>query len=99
VSSCRLGFVDHNEYIVVRNSSLDIPALLKVPPPLSIDMTADAATTLRCPQKSKAHSVPSDKVLPVQGYESYGALAVSTVVFGSAGHRQRQQDGVLRSYQ
>ena len=30
--ACRLGFIDHNEYILVRNSSLDIPAVLKVRP-------------------------------------------------------------------
>jgi hypothetical protein len=32
ISACRLGFIDHNEYILVRNSSLDIPAVLKVRP-------------------------------------------------------------------
>jgi hypothetical protein len=40
---------------------------------------------------------PSHRAL--QGYEGYGALAISTVAFGSAGSKQRQQEGVLRSYQ
>lgn len=57
-----LGFIDANEYIMIRNRTLDLPALLK-------------------------------------GYETYGALAMSFVVFGTEGNKRRKKEGVLQAFQ
>lgn len=34
----------------------------------------------------------------MQGYDEYGGLAINWLVFGSSGHKQRPQGGVLVNY-